>query len=266
MRFATIKILAAAAAAILVAAPAAASTDKALAKAVVPVEFKADGDLTAAFVIGETGGVKSPYANVEAYEIELPSGAKGEFVVDFEVPGTYRYEIKQQPPSDGAAYDKSVYEVEAFVTQDDDGTGSVDVVAWKKGSTEKSTACSFTNLTLSGDKPGEGETEPGDKPGDGKEKETEKDSGKATPGGDSTSTSKSGGSSISTPPSSGGSSGGSSSGGTSVSPGSGSISPPVQTGDETPIGKYVAMIVAANLAAIIAIAALLKRRRREEEN
>ena len=68
------------------------------------------------------------------------------FTVSIDMPGDYKYKIYQKKGNNkNTDYDKTIYQAEVFVTEDDDGKLNADTVVFSNGSSEKSAACSFVN-------------------------------------------------------------------------------------------------------------------------
>lgn len=78
--------------------------------------------------------------------VYLSDGDNKSFTVSIDMPGNYKYKIYQKRGnSKNTDYDKTIYQAEVFVTEDDDGNLNADTVVFSNGSSEKSAACSFVN-------------------------------------------------------------------------------------------------------------------------
>lgn len=82
--------------------------------------------------------------------VYLSDGDNKSFTVSIEMPGDYKYKIYQKKGNNkNTDYDKTIYQAEVFVTEDDDGKLNADTVVFSNGSSEKSAACSFVNKVKS---------------------------------------------------------------------------------------------------------------------
>lgn len=82
--------------------------------------------------------------------VYLSDGDNKSFTVSIDMPGNYKYKIYQKRGnSKNTDYDKTIYQAEVFVTEDDDGNLNADTVVFSNGSSEKSAACSFVNKVKS---------------------------------------------------------------------------------------------------------------------
>lgn len=84
--------------------------------------------------------------NVKCGTLTLKDGGSGAFVVEYGCPGTYHYTARQtKGRSDGILYDDTVYAVDVYVTEDENGRMSAEPVAYVKGNTGKKEKLSFVN-------------------------------------------------------------------------------------------------------------------------
>lgn len=82
--------------------------------------------------------------------VYLSDGDNKSFTVSIDMPGDYKYKIYQKKGNNkNTDYDKTIYQAEVFVTEDDDGKLNADTVVFSNGSSEKSAACSFVNKVKS---------------------------------------------------------------------------------------------------------------------
>ena len=67
--------------------------------------------------------------------------------VSFSTPGTYKYIVTQETGSDSnTTYDKTVYNADVYVTENDSGVMSAETIVYKNGSDNKLPECNFTNI------------------------------------------------------------------------------------------------------------------------
>lgn len=79
--------------------------------------------------------------------LELKNGTSDYFVIWYDYPGTYSYEITQTAGSaTDTTYDDAVYTVDVYVTEDEKGKLHTEPIIYKKGTTEKFDSASFTNV------------------------------------------------------------------------------------------------------------------------
>lgn len=102
---------------------------------------------------------------VENGTLFLKSGESGYFVIAYDSPGTYYYTVSQKAGSDSrTTYDKTVYQVEVWVTVNDDGILSAAPVIYAEGSQDKKAELKFVNS-----KQPAGGKDPDSEPGSGSE-------------------------------------------------------------------------------------------------
>lgn len=64
----------------------------------------------------------------------------------FTTPGTYKYIVTQETGSDSnTTYDKTVYNADVYVTENDSGVMNAETIVYKNGSDNKLPECNFTN-------------------------------------------------------------------------------------------------------------------------
>lgn len=94
----------------------------------------------------------SPYQTVVTDKLELKDGQKGQFEVSYTYPGDYHYKVSQREGSDASTkYDKTIYDVDVYVTEDDDGVLHTEVIAYKAGKKEKTDSAAYVNEKPSSD-------------------------------------------------------------------------------------------------------------------
>lgn len=82
--------------------------------------------------------------------IRMKAGEEGAFSVHYVYPGTYHYEIHQEAGKDWkTTYDPTVYAVDVYVTEDENGVLQAEPVVFTHGSEEKKAAVSFHNTSES---------------------------------------------------------------------------------------------------------------------
>lgn len=91
------------------------------------------------------------FENAEAQTVEkdtlrLKNGEEGSFTVTYTEPGTYHYTLSQKKGSDaGTAYDSTVYTIDVYVTENEDGTLFAEAVAYVQGNSGKKEKLDFVN-------------------------------------------------------------------------------------------------------------------------
>lgn len=123
----------------------AADTSNPTVTATVPVSCeKAD---TAETFRYQLHGEMSGYEQIENTELELKAGEKGGFSVTYNYPGTYHYTISQTKGNDKyTTYDETVYTVDIYVTETEDGTLVADPVLYRQGDACKRAEARFKNI------------------------------------------------------------------------------------------------------------------------
>lgn len=110
----------------------------------IPVSCIAEGmqDTFCYYLEGDESGAE----RVEATKIYLRDGEKGVFVISYLEPGTYHYLVHQESGTDSKAiYDNTIYNVDVYVTAEENGTLSADPIIYKEGSTQKKAELEFIN-------------------------------------------------------------------------------------------------------------------------
>lgn len=92
-----------------------------------------------------------PESTEETQEVKcgmlmLKDGEEGSFAVAYTYPGVYHYEASQvKDGADGILYDDTVYTIDVYVTENENGEMSVEPVIYVKGNNEKKEKLSFVN-------------------------------------------------------------------------------------------------------------------------
>lgn len=88
----------------------------------------------------------SEFQTLTTDSLSLRDGETGSFSVLYTYPGTYHYTISQEKGTDKkTTYDETVYKVDVYVTEDEDGRMSAEPVIYLNGSSEKKQSASFIN-------------------------------------------------------------------------------------------------------------------------
>lgn len=91
-------------------------------------------------------GETSRFELIENTELELKAGEKGTFSISYTYPGTYHYTVSQIKGTDKyTTYDEAVYNVDAYVTENTDGTLIAELVAYRQGDASKKAELLFEN-------------------------------------------------------------------------------------------------------------------------
>lgn len=86
------------------------------------------------------------HQDIQKKSIQLKDGESGMFTVTYDYPGTYHYEVLQASGTDpDVAYDTAAYDVDVYVTEDDNGSMRTETIAYKNGAQEKSDGCRYVN-------------------------------------------------------------------------------------------------------------------------
>lgn len=89
----------------------------------------------------------SEFQTLATDSLSLRDGETGSFSVLYTYPGTYHYTISQEKGTDKkTTYDETVYKVDVYVTEDEDGRMSAEPVIYLNGSNEKKQSASFINV------------------------------------------------------------------------------------------------------------------------
>lgn len=79
--------------------------------------------------------------------LSLRDGETGRFSVLYTYPGTYHYTLSQEKGTDKkTTYDETVYKVDVYVTEDEDGRMSAEPVIYLNGSSGKKQSAGFRNI------------------------------------------------------------------------------------------------------------------------
>ena len=88
----------------------------------------------------------SEFQTLATDSLSLRDGETGSFSVLYTYPGTYHYTISQEKGTDKkTTYDETVYNVDVYVTEDEDGEMSAEPVIYLNGSNGKKQSASFVN-------------------------------------------------------------------------------------------------------------------------
>lgn len=89
----------------------------------------------------------SEFQTLATDSLSLRDGETGSFSVLYTYPGTYHYTISQEKGTDKkTTYDETVYKVDVYVTEDEDGKMSAEPIVYLNGSNEKKQSASFINV------------------------------------------------------------------------------------------------------------------------
>lgn len=89
----------------------------------------------------------SEFQTLATDNLSLRDGETGSFSVLYTYPGTYHYTISQEKGTDKkTTYDETVYNVDVYVTEDEDGEMSAEPIIYLNGSNEKKQSASFINI------------------------------------------------------------------------------------------------------------------------
>ena len=96
-------------------------------------------------------GESTEYEIIKNDSLVLGNGDTGVFEIDYTYPGTYSYEILQLSGNDDkTTYDTTVYDVDVFVTENEEGILSLEPIIYISGEADKKADCKFTNVRQSG--------------------------------------------------------------------------------------------------------------------
>lgn len=86
------------------------------------------------------------HQDIQKESMQLKDRESGMFTVAYDYPGTYHYEVSQASGTDpDVAYDTAVYDVDVYVTEDENGVMHTETVAYKNRAQEKSDGCRYVN-------------------------------------------------------------------------------------------------------------------------
>lgn len=89
----------------------------------------------------------SEFQTLATDSLSLRDGETGSFSVLYTYPGTYHYTLSQEKGTDEkTTYDETVYKVDVYVTEDEDGRMSAEPVIYLNGSSEKKQSAGFRNI------------------------------------------------------------------------------------------------------------------------
>lgn len=89
----------------------------------------------------------SEFQTLSADSLSLRDGEIGIFSVFYTYPGTYHYTLSQEKGTDKkTTYDETVYNVDVYVTEDEDGRMSAEPIIYLNGSNKKKQSAGFRNI------------------------------------------------------------------------------------------------------------------------
>lgn len=89
----------------------------------------------------------SEFQTLATDSLSLRDGETGSFSVLYTYPGTYHYTISQEKGTDEkTTYDETVYKVDVYVTEDEDGRMSAEPIIYLNGSSGKKPSAGFRNI------------------------------------------------------------------------------------------------------------------------
>lgn len=95
----------------------------------------------------------SEFQTLAADSLSLRDGETGRFSVLYTYPGTYHYTLSQEKGTDKeTTYDETVYKVDVYVTEDEDGRMSAEPIIYLNGSSGKKPSAGFRNIKKTGHK------------------------------------------------------------------------------------------------------------------
>lgn len=89
----------------------------------------------------------SEFQTLATDSLSLRDGETGRFSILYTYPGTYHYTISQEKGTDEkTTYDETVYNVDVYVTEDENGKMSAEPIIYLNGSNEKKQSAGFRNI------------------------------------------------------------------------------------------------------------------------
>lgn len=89
----------------------------------------------------------SEFQTLATDSLSLRDGETGRFSILYTYPGTYHYTISQEKGTDEkTTYDETVYNVDVYVTEDENGRMSAEPIIYLNGSNEKKQSAGFRNI------------------------------------------------------------------------------------------------------------------------
>lgn len=112
--------------------------------AIIPVSCTAEGsNETFTYTLSYTDSIHQKIKNAS---LQLRNGEKGNFEIIFDYADVYHFTVEQKAGTDSDTdYDRTVYDVDVYVTEDDNGTLHSEVIAYKQGNREKTDAVGYMN-------------------------------------------------------------------------------------------------------------------------
>lgn len=84
---------------------------------------------------------------IQTDTLTLQDGENGMFVVTYDYPGVYHYEVSQKTGNDAkTTYDDAVYSVDVYVSESVDGSMYAEPVVYLKGDSDKKDGLRFMNV------------------------------------------------------------------------------------------------------------------------
>ena len=110
----------------------------------IAVSFPENGGSAA---IKEKSGDTAPSPKIEKTDITVGDGGEGKFVIGYDEPGTYQYQISQTTTNKvkNVVYENAVYNVTLFIASKEDGTLYHEFAVFKGDNTKKEEKITFTN-------------------------------------------------------------------------------------------------------------------------
>lgn len=114
------------------------------ATAIIPVSCTSKGSNESfTYTLGYTDSV---HQNVRNTTVQLRDGESGKFEVVFDYADVYHFTVEQKAGTDrDTDYDRTVFEVDVYVTEDENGTLHTEVIAYKQGNREKTDTVGYVN-------------------------------------------------------------------------------------------------------------------------
>lgn len=110
----------------------------------------------------------SEHQKVKNTSLTLRDGETGKFEIEFDYADTYHFTVSQTPGTDAnTTYDKTVYEADVYVTEDDNGILHSETVVYKKGSRDKAEKVEYINGKIEPDTGNKGASRDTDNAGSG---------------------------------------------------------------------------------------------------
>lgn len=109
----------------------------------------------------ELEGGESEYEQVDTGRLTLSDGEEGNFEITCNYPGTYYYTVRQEKGTDVlTTYDDTVYRVEVYVTENEEGQLAATSMAYIAGETGKRDVLRYQNSKEKVQQPEEAQAQP----------------------------------------------------------------------------------------------------------